>query len=137
MTTPVRLILAFLTALLVGIVLSATGLAAQAPREPDTAVLAGGTLGPVTLDHKKHTRTHGAACETCHHPSKPQKALKAPHQKCADCHTKGATPPMVTKRQAAFHNATAKKGTCIDCHAQAAAKGAKVPVKCADCHRKA
>jgi len=110
---------------------------AQTPKEPDSAVLTGAALGPVTFSHKAHTKTYGAKCETCHHPSKPEKALKAEHQKCTECHTKAATPPMKTKTQAAFHDPMAKKGTCVDCHVQSAAKGnKKVPAKCADCHKK-
>ena len=112
--------------------------AAQAPKEPETAVLTGSPLGPVTFAHKAHTKDRGAAkCETCHHPSKPEKPMKSAQQKCTDCHTKVATPPMKTKTQAAFHDPMAKKGTCVDCHVQAAAKGnKKVPAKCADCHKK-
>lgn len=112
-------------------------LAAQAPKEPDTAVLTGSPLGPVTLSHKAHTKEYGAKCENCHHPSKPEKPLKAQHQKCTDCHVKAPVAPMKTKTQAAFHDPMAKKGTCIDCHADAKAKGkTKVPAKCADCHKK-
>ena len=109
---------------------------AQAPKAPDTAVLTGAPLGPVTLSHNAHTKTYGAKCESCHHPSKPEKALKSEHQKCTDCHVKTPVAPMKTKTQAAFHDPMAKKGTCIDCHVQAAAKGKKVPTKCADCHKK-
>ena len=112
--------------------------AAQTPKEPDTAVLSGSPLGPVTLQHKAHVKDRGAKCEQCHHPSKAEKPLKSEHQKCTDCHTKTAEAPMKTKLQAAFHDPMAKKGTCIDCHVQAAAKGnAKVPAKCQDCHKKA
>jgi hypothetical protein len=113
-------------------------MAAQASKGPDTAVLTGSPLGPVTFQHKAHITDRGAKCEQCHHPSKPEKPLKADNQKCTDCHAKTATPPMKTKLQAAFHDPMAKKGTCIDCHVQAAAKGnKKVPAKCADCHKKA
>lgn len=111
---------------------------AQAPKEPETVVLTGSPLGAVKFAHKLHTKDRGAKCEFCHHASKPEKPMKAEHQKCTDCHTKVATPPMKTKTQAAFHDPMAKKGTCIDCHAQAKAKGnTKVPAKCADCHKKA
>jgi hypothetical protein len=116
----------------------AAAIHAQAPKPPDTAVLTGAPLGNVTLSHKAHTATYGAKCESCHHASKPEKPMKATQQKCGDCHTKVATAPMKTKLQAAFHNPMAKKGTCVDCHTQAAAKGnKKVPAKCADCHKKA
>jgi hypothetical protein len=112
--------------------------AAQAPKEPDSVVLKGGPLGDITLPHKAHTKDYGAKCENCHHPSKPEKALKTPTQKCSDCHVKVPAAPMKTKLQAAFHDPMAKKGTCVDCHAQAKAKGkTKMPQKCADCHKKA
>ncbi len=112
--------------------------AAQTPKVPDTAVLSGSPLGPVTLQHKAHVTDRGAKCEQCHHASKAAKPLKSEHQKCTDCHTKAAEPPMTTKLQAAFHDPMAKKGTCVDCHVQAAAKGnTKVPAKCQDCHKKA
>ena len=102
---------------------------AQAPKPPDTAVLSGSPLGDVKMSHKLHATQYGAKCETCHHAAKPEKPLKAEHQKCADCHTKVAAAPMKTKAQAAFHDPLAKKGTCVDCHAAAKAKGnTKVPV---------
>ena len=110
---------------------------AQAPKAPDTAVLTGSPLGNVTLSHAAHNKTYGAKCEDCHHPSKPEKAMKGPQEKCGDCHTKVAAAPMKTKLQAAFHDPMAKKGTCVDCHQQAIAKGnKKAPAKCADCHKK-
>jgi class III cytochrome C family protein len=109
---------------------------AQAPKEPQTAVLSGAPQGPVTFSHQAHTKTYGAKCESCHHPSKAEKPLKSEHQKCTDCHLKVAAAPMKTKTQAAFHDPLAKKGTCVDCHVKAAAAGKKVPVKCADCHKK-
>ena len=137
MTTPVRLVLAFLVGLVLAAVVTAAAPQAQTAKEPSTSVLTGAPLGAVTLNHQAHTKNYGAKCEACHHPSKPEKALKTPHQKCGDCHTKAATPPMTTKRQAAFHDPMGKKGTCIACHQEANAKGKKTPVKCADCHKKA
>jgi Class III cytochrome C family len=135
-TTRVRLL--FFAALAAAGALAGGALHAQTPKEPDTAVLAGAPLGAVTLDHKAHTKTYGAKCDACHHPSKGEKPLKAAHQKCGDCHTKAAAAPMKTKLQAAFHDPMAKKGTCVDCHQQAAAKGnKKAPARCADCHKKA
>jgi Class III cytochrome C family len=134
--TTIRVRLVFLAALAAGGVLVGGPLHAQAPKEPDTVVLPAAP-GPVTLNHKAHTTTNGAKCDACHHPSKAEKALKAPNQKCGDCHTKAAAAPMKTKLQAAFHDPMAKKGTCVDCHQQAAAKGnKKAPAKCADCHKK-
>ena len=129
--------LASCAALAVAGVLSAATLHAQAAKAPDTVVLTGAPLGNVTLSHKAHTSTYGAKCDNCHHASKPEKPMKAAQQKCTDCHTKAAAAPMKTKLQAAFHDPMAKKGTCIDCHQEAIAKGKKAPAKCADCHRKA
>jgi hypothetical protein len=129
--------LASCAALAVAGVLSAATLHAQAAKAPDTVVLTGAPLGNVTLSHKAHTSTYGAKCDNCHHASKPEKPMKAAQQKCTDCHTKAAAAPMKTKLQAAFHDPMAKKGTCIDCHQEAIAKGKKAPAKCADCHKKA
>jgi len=99
--------------------------------------MTGAPLGSVTLSHKAHTTTYGAKCTSCHHASKPEKAMKGAQEKCSDCHTKVAAAPMKTKLQSAFHDPMAKKGTCIDCHQQAIAKGnKKAPAKCADCHKK-
>jgi hypothetical protein len=138
-STRVRLfILSACAPLVVGALCAGSPVAAQAPKEPDTVVLTGSPLGSVTFQHKIHTKERGAKCEACHHASKPEKALKAEHQKCGDCHTKVAVAPMKTKLQAAFHDPMAKKGTCVDCHLQAAAKGkTKAPAKCGDCHKKA
>jgi hypothetical protein len=107
---------------------------ALAQTEPATIILKGAPIGGVKFDHKAHsTKTK---CDVCHHPSKPEKPAKSPNQKCTDCHTKTATPPMKTKTQAAFHNPLAKQGLCIDCHA-AAVKDKKVaPLKCNECHKK-
>jgi hypothetical protein len=116
-----------------------TGFArAQAPaKAPDTVVLKGAPMGGVKLDHAKHAKLSGAKCTDCHHASKPEKPLKSAQQKCADCHTKVAAAPMKTKYQNAFHDGTAKKGTCVDCHAKAISGGnAKAPAKCTDCHKK-
>ncbi len=38
--------------------------------------------------------------------------------------------------QAAFHNATATAGICIDGHKAENAKGKTAPVKCLECHKK-
>jgi hypothetical protein len=107
-------------------------------KAPDTVVLKGAPMGGVKLDHAKHAKEYGAKCTDCHHASKPEKAMKGENQKCSDCHTKTAAAPMKTKYQNAFHDATAKAGTCIGCHAKAVAAGKKAPAagKCADCHKK-
>lgn len=121
-----------------------TGSTPQKPAAPgskrvakDVVVLTGSPMGGVRLDHKLHATRADNKCETCHHPSKPEKPSAAPQQKCADCHTKVAAAPMKTKYQAAFHNPTAQAGTCIGCHKAQNAKGkTKAPVKCAECHKK-
>ena len=114
-----------------------THLYAQAAKPPDSVVLKGSPMGGVKLEHAKHaTKEYGAQCTDCHHASKSEKPLKAPQQKCSECHTKVATAPMKTKYQNAFHDATAKAGTCISCHTKAAAAGKKTPKVCADCHKK-
>lgn len=109
---------------------------AEQKKAPDTVVLKGAPMGGVKLDHKKHADVLKVKCETCHHASKPEKPLASPQQACTACHTKTATAPMKTKLQAAFHNPTAKAGTCIDCHSKEAAAGKKSPTKCAECHKK-
>ena len=73
-------------------------------------------------------------CDTCHHASKPEKAMKAKQEKCQNCHEKAATAPMKTNAKAAFHDAMAKKGICVGCHVKEAAAGKKTPTKCNECH---
>lgn len=107
-------------------------------KPPDTVVLTGSPMGGVKFNHTLHAKDQAIPCETCHHASKPEKPMTAKQQKCTDCHTKVATPPMKTKTQAAFHDPMAKKGLCVDCHqttGKAKAKG-PVPAKCGDCHKK-
>lgn len=102
----------------------------------DVVILRGSPLGAVKLEHKLHSQARKIKCETCHHPSKPEKPNKAAQQVCSDCHTKVATSPMKTKLQAAFHNPSASAGTCIGCHKAENAKGKAAPVKCVACHKK-
>ena len=109
---------------------------AQTPKPPDTVVLKGAPMGGVAFNHKAHATTNKIDCKTCHHPSKPEKALASEFQKCTDCHTKTATAPMKTATRGAFHDPMAKKGVCVDCHAKEAAAGKKAPTKCTDCHKK-
>jgi hypothetical protein len=112
--------------------------AAQATKAlpKDVVILKGSPLGAVKFEHKLHSQARKIKCETCHHPSKPEKPNKAAQQVCTDCHTKVATSPMKTKLQAAFHNPSAAAGTCIGCHKAENAKGKAAPVKCVDCHKK-
>jgi hypothetical protein len=102
----------------------------------DTVILKGSPMGGVKFEHKLHAERAGNKCEGCHHASKPEKAAKAPQEACTGCHTKPAQAGMKTVTQAAFHNPTAKEGTCIACHLEENAKGKKAPAKCPECHKK-
>lgn len=106
---------------------------AQAPPK-DVIVLKDASMGKVRFDHTAHLKV-AAKCEVCHHPSKAQKPLKTPQQKCTDCHTRPATPPVNTSRQAAFHNPTATAGLCITCHKTENQQGKAAPVHCTECHK--
>jgi len=89
-------------------------------------------LGVVTFDHARHK----LECAKCHHPAKPEKAAAKPQEACRSCHSKPLPAGMKTSRQSAFHNATAKAGTCVDCHVKEAAAGKKAPTTCKQCHVK-
>ena len=102
----------------------------------DVVILRGSPLGAVKFEHKLHSQARSIKCDTCHHPSRPEKPATAVQQACSDCHTKVAISPMKTKLQAAFHNPTAAAGTCIDCHKAETAKGKAPPIKCSGCHKK-
>ncbi|RPJ78309.1 MAG: hypothetical protein EHM13_14815 [Acidobacteria bacterium] len=111
-------------------------LQAQAQKVPGPVILKGSPMGGVRLDHKTHQEA-GIKCDSCHHASKPDVPMKAANQKCSDCHTKAAKPPMKTMYRAAFHDPMAKSGTCVTCHLDNLKKGnKKVPTKCNDCHKK-
>lgn len=112
---------------------TATRLAAQ-ETPPDTVLLTGSSLGGVKFVHLTHREAND--CSTCHHESREENPLTAEHQACTGCHTKTPTPPMVTSVRDAFHNATGRAGTCVDCHVTAAAEGKTVPLKCTECHKK-
>jgi hypothetical protein len=127
-------LIAILLGLIVMLVVCSPAFAAEQPK--DTYILKGAPMGGVKFDHKGHMAAAEKKCDTCHHASKTEKPNKSAQQACTDCHTTTATPPMKTKLQAAFHDPTAKKGTCIDCHTKAAAAGKKAPTKCMDCHKK-
>ncbi len=119
-------------------VVLAAALPALSQTQPtkDTFILKGNPMGGVKFEHKVHVARAGNKCETCHHPSKPEKPLKSPQEACMDCHTKPPQPGMKTGLPAAFHNPMAQAGTCIDCHRQQLAAGKKPPLKCTDCHKK-
>ncbi len=106
------------------------GAAKQKPTPPSRPImLTGNPMGGVKFEHAKHP----VACETCHHASRDPKRGKAAKQACTDCHTKPPQPGMKTGKQAAFHNAAATAGTCIDCHKKS---GGNAPTKCTQCHKK-
>ncbi len=132
-----RTLIVILGTLLVAAI-AAPQVAGQAKaQEPDTVILKGSPMGGVKFDHKIHSKDRAAGkCETCHHASKKEMPAKTPQQKCMDCHTKAAKPPMKTNTQGAFHAPMAKGGTCITCHLAENAKGKKAPAKCPECHKK-
>jgi cytochrome c5 len=107
-------------------------------KAPGVVILKGNPMGGVKFDHAAHQKIVGDKCDTCHHASKPEKAMKGKQENCQDCHTKAVTAPMKTAAKMAFHDAMAKKGICIDCHVKELAAGKKVPAagKCVDCHKK-
>ncbi len=100
---------------------------ATAPAKP--ILLTGNPMGGVRFEHSKHP----VACETCHHASREPTPGKVAQQACTDCHTKPTQTGMKTGKQAAFHNATATAGICIDCHKKS---GGAAPTKCTQCHKK-
>jgi hypothetical protein len=110
--------------------------AADQAKVADVLILKGSPLGGVKFAHKEHSDKTGGKCETCHHASKPEKPSTAPQQACRDCHTKPVQAGMKTGTQAAFHNPTAKAGTCIDCHVKMNAEGKTAPTTCVKCHMK-
>ena len=114
------------------------GFAFAADKVPkDTYILKGNPMGGVKFMHSAHAKDRNVKCETCHHASKPEKPATAKNQACSECHSKTAAAPMKTTYKLAFHDATAKKGVCIDCHVAENAKGKKAPTKCTECHQKA
>ena len=104
-------------------------------RPKDVYILRGSPIGPVKFEHKLHQERAGNKCETCHHPSRPEKPATAAQQSCLECHTKPLQAGMKTGVQGAFHNPLAKNGTCIDCHKMQNAQGKNAPTKCTDCHK--
>lgn len=111
---------------------------AQQTKAPGVVILKGNPMGGVKFDHAAHVKLAGDKCVTCHHASKPAKLAQAAQENCQKCHTKAVKPPMKTNAKLAFHDNTAKSGTCINCHTKAAKAGKKnVPLKCTDCHQKA
>ncbi len=117
---------------LLGSALAPAGLAAQAtePVGPDSVVYT--ARGRVVFYHNKHGEKF--ECASCHHEAKADKPFERPRQKCSDCHTDPPVAPVVTTLRNAMHDTEARAGLCFDCHKAEGEKGAKVPVRCADCH---
>ncbi len=92
-------------------------------------LLTGAPMGGVRFVHAKHA----FACDTCHHVPRQPKPGTSAQGACTSCHTKPVQPGMKTNKQAAFHNASATAGTCIDCHKTS---GGSAPTKCMQCHKK-
>jgi len=105
-------------------------------KAPGVVIIKGNPMGAVKFDHPGHAKAAGDKCDVCHHPSRPEMPLKYDNQKCLDCHTRTVKLPMKTTSKLAFHNATGKTGTCIDCHIKEQGSGKKPPLKCAECHKK-
>lgn len=106
---------------------------------PEIIILTGNPMGGVAFRHRLHTQIREIQCSTCHHESRPQRPATSAYQPCQTCHTESATPPMVTKTQAAFHNPDASAGLCISCHQREDAehKHKLAPVTCQACHNPA
>jgi len=119
---------------LLGSALVPTGLAAQAtePPGPDSVVYT--SRGRVVFFHNRHGEDF--ACASCHHDAKPEMPFQRPRQKCSDCHTDPPTPPATTTLRDAMHDTEARAGLCFDCHKTEGEKGAQVPARCADCHKR-
>jgi len=96
---------------------------AHHPEKPIVVRLEGAKMPPVTFSHATHVDKTKIDCVKCHH--KDPKQPKA----CTTCHgneVKGKAPAA----KDAFHT------TCQGCHKEEAAKGAKAPTKCNECHKK-
>ena len=97
---------AILVTLLFSLFAFALALNGAEKKPPETVILKGAPMGGVKFQHKLHQERAAKKCETCHHPSKPEKALSAPQQACFDCHTKPATAPMKTDRKSTRLNSS-------------------------------
>jgi nitrate/TMAO reductase-like tetraheme cytochrome c subunit len=100
----------------------------------DKIVLRGKNMAPVSFDHAAHMSLE-RGCIACHHESKNQKPSVNEFEKCGECHTQPATAPVTTNWTNAFHNVSATKGLCIDCHKDELKAGKQAPVQCKQCHR--
>jgi hypothetical protein len=117
-----RLVFVFLFALSL-ILLGLTAVhAADYPKGAVSLKLDGAKMAPVSFPHEVHVAAK-VECVKCHH--KDADAPKA----CTTCHQKDAKGNAPGAKDA-FHT------KCQTCHKDAAAKGAKAPTKCNECHKK-
>ena len=98
--------------------------AQKMPGNTMTLKLENAKMAPVTFSHGAHGKT--ISCSICHHkdkdPTKPEK--------CGTCHLVRDVKEKAPPAQDAFHD------KCRTCHKESAAKGAKAPTGCNDCHKK-
>jgi hypothetical protein len=104
----VSVILSLLTAL----VFTMTAISAA----KDVTEFAGGPMGKVIFDHKKHQEKLGD-CKSCHHKDEVGKETV-----CSGCHSKNTQ----VNAKTAYHN------SCIKCHKEKN----QGPKGCKDCHKK-
>ena len=97
--------------------------AADYPKGAVEVKLEGAKMAPVSFSHETHVTKVKVDCAKCHH--KDAQSPKA----CATCHKAEAKDKALAAKDA-FHN------LCQGCHKDAAAKGAKAPTKCNECHKK-
>jgi hypothetical protein len=101
----------------------APAMAADHPTSPITIKVEGAKMAPVVFSHSVHAGTQKIDCATCHHKD------AADPKACTTCHGKDAKGAAVAAKDA-FHT------KCQTCHKEKAAKGAKAPTKCTECHKK-
>lgn len=97
--------------------------AAEYPKGTASLKLEDPKMAPVSFSHESHVDKAKIDCVTCHHAD-PQ----AP-KTCTTCHRKVAKDKTVAAKDA-FHK------NCIGCHKHRTAKGAELPIKCNECHKK-
>jgi len=113
-----------LLVVLTAFLLAGVGQAAEAPKAPVTITADGAKMAPVTFPHSVHVDKVKVACAKCHH--KDADNPKA----CKTCHDVKDVKNNAPKIQDSFHK------VCQTCHKEQAEKGAKVPTKCNECHKK-
>jgi c(7)-type cytochrome triheme protein len=116
-----RAVFAIIIAIAVAVAFAPAVFAQKKAADTITLTPKTGTLGPITFTHAVHAKAY--KCEECHATA-----------------TGGALKTASAKPNA-FHVAMYKSGLCADCHMKikadaANAAAAKVPAKCADCHKK-